>query len=129
MLPGADPEQFLQEARDSIGDAAEVTFLYDTQEVGVEADPNSTFFDAIQQTMKELDPDGIVIPALIGGGTDASLLPGVKVYGFFPMMPTERISMYKPLVHGHNERIHKDDLVYGTEFAYRLAMNVAGGEA
>lgn len=128
LLPGADPQQFLQEAREAIGDAAEVTFLYDDQEVGTEADPSSDFFQAIQQTMSELDPGCIVIPALTSGGTDAPLIPGVKVYGFFPTMPTERLKMYKPLVHGHNERIHKDDLAYGTEFVYRLLLNVAGGE-
>lgn len=129
LLPGADPEQFLQEARDVIGDAAEVSFLYDEQEVGIEADPNSTFFEEIQRTMKELDPNGTVIPSLIAGGTDAGLVPGVKVYGFFPMMPSERLGMYRPLVHGHNERIHVDDLAYGTEFVYRLVMNVAGPRA
>lgn len=130
VLPGADPEHFLREALEAVGDAGEMSFLYDEQEVGIEADPQSSFFDAIQQTMAELDPEGVVIPALIGGGTDAGLLPGVKVYGFFPTMPTERIKMYKGLVHGHNERIHKDDLAYGTEFVYRLLLNVAaGGEA
>lgn len=129
LLPGAEPEQFLQEAQEAVGDAAEMSFLYETQEAGVEADPQSSFFDAIKQTMAELDPDGVVIPALIGGGTDASLLPGVKVYGFFPSLPSERLKMYKSLVHGHNERIHVDDLTYGTEFTYRLLLNVAGGEA
>ena len=119
----------MQEAREAIGDAAEVTFLYDEQEVGTEADPNSDFFRAIQQTMAELDPEGVVIPALTGGGTDAPLIPGVKVYGFFPSMATERIKMYKPLVHGHNERVHVDDLAFGTEFVYRLVLNVAGGKA
>lgn len=125
LLPGADPEQFLQEARDAIGDAAEVTFLYKDQEVGTEADPQSEFFQAIQQTMAELDPEGTVIPALTSGGTDAPLIPGVKVYGFFPSMATERLKMYKPLVHGHNERIHVDDLAFGTEFVYRLLLNTA----
>lgn len=129
LLPGADPEQFLEEARAALGDAAEVSFLYDHQEVGIEADPHSTFFDAIQLTVAELDPVGLVIPSLISGGTDAGLLPGVKVYGFFPMMPSERLSMYKPLVHGHNERIHIEDLAYGTEFVFRLMMNVAGPKA
>lgn len=129
LLPGADPEQFLEEARDAIGDAAEVTFLYDDQEVGTEADPNSEFFRAIQQTMSELDPGCVVIPSLTSGGTDAPLIPGVKVYGFFPTMPTERLKLYKPLVHGHNERVHIDDLAYGTEFVYRLLLNVASDDA
>lgn len=125
LLPGADPQQFLQEAQAAVGDAAEMSFLYDTQETGIEADPESEFFDAIRSTMAELDPDGVVIPALIGGGTDASLLPGVKVYGFFPSMWSDRLQIYKPLVHGHNERVHVDDLAFGTEFVYRLLLNVA----
>lgn len=128
VLPHANPEAFLKEAQEAVGDAAEMSFLWDEQEIGIEADPDSTFFDAIRATMAELDPEGIVIPALTGGGTDAPLIPGVKVYGFFPMMPTERLAIYKPLVHGHNERIHVDDLYYGTEFSYRLVLNVAGGQ-
>lgn len=127
LLPGADPNAFLEEARAAIGDAAEVDFLYDTQEVGIEADPNSTFFDAIKHTMKQLDPDAEVIPTLLSGGTDAGLLPDVKVYGMFPLVPSDRLAIYDPLVHGHDERVHVDDLAYGTDFVYRLVMNVAGG--
>ncbi len=60
------------------------------------------------------------------GGTDAPLIPGVKVYGFFPMLPTERLQIYDPLVHGHNERIHVDDLAFGTQFIYDLVVRFAG---
>ena len=129
LLPGADPEQFLEEARAAIGDAAEVTFLFDDQAIGLEADPTSDFFEQIKSTMKEMDPDAEVIPALIAGGTDAELLPDIKVFGFFPIMPSDRTSIYRPLVHSHNERVHIDDLAYGTEFVYRLMMNVAGPKA
>lgn len=129
LLPGADSDQFLQEAREAIGDAAEVTFLYDEQDVGIEADPNSDFFEQIKATMKELDPEAEVIPSLISGGTDAELLPDIKVFGFFPAIPSDRRDLYGPLVHGHNERVHVDDLAYGTEFVYRLVMNVAGPKA
>jgi acetylornithine deacetylase/succinyl-diaminopimelate desuccinylase-like protein len=44
-------------------------------------------------------------------------------------MPTGRLGMYKPLVHGHNERIHVDDLARGTGFIYRLVVNVTGQQA
>jgi acetylornithine deacetylase/succinyl-diaminopimelate desuccinylase-like protein len=59
------------------------------------------------------------------GGTDAPLIPGVKVYGFFPYPPGERIALYDPLVHGHNERVHVDDLAYATEFLYDLFATFA----
>ena len=95
----------------------------------MEADPNSSFFDAIKATMAEIDPEATVIPTLLSGGTDASLLPDVKVYGFFPMPPSDRLATYRPLVHGHDERIHVDDVVYGTQFVYQLVTKVAGGQA
>ena len=44
----------------------------------------------------------------------------MKVYGFFPFPPSDRIALYEPLVHGHNERIHVDDLAYATHFMYDL---------
>jgi len=126
ILPGVAPEDFLAEAREAIGDIADVEFLYDTQESGIEADPESDFFEAIKATMTGLDPEGTVIPTLISGGTDAGLIPGVKVYGFFPSLPTERIPLYDTLVHGHNERVHVDDIGYGTRFMYDLMLRVCG---
>lgn len=126
ILPGVEPDAFLKEAQDAIGDIAEISFLYDTQERGIEADPESSFFESIKETMAGLKPDATVIPTLISGGTDAGLIPGIKVYGFFPTLPTERIPLYDTLVHGHNERVHIDDLGFGTRFMYDLMMRFCG---
>ncbi|MCA9834483.1 MAG: M20/M25/M40 family metallo-hydrolase [Thermomicrobiales bacterium] len=125
LLPGADPDAVLAEAQEIVGDLAEMSFLYETQEVGIEADPASSFFDAIQATMSTMIPGVTVIPTLISGGTDAALLPGIKVYGFYPFPSTDRLAIYDPLVHGHDERIHVDDQVFATEFVYRLLWHVA----
>ncbi len=126
ILPGVDPEDFRAAAQEAVGDVAEITFLYDTQESGIEADPASDFFETIKATMGDLQPDATVIPTLISGGTDAGLIPGVKVYGFFPMLPTERIPMYDPLVHGHNERVHVDDVGFGARFLYDVVVRYCG---
>jgi acetylornithine deacetylase/succinyl-diaminopimelate desuccinylase-like protein len=126
ILPGADPEAFRQEVQEAVGDIAEITFLEEVQESGIEADPASDFFEAIKATMAGLNPDATVIPAMSSGGTDAGLVPGIKVYGFFPMLPTDRVPIYDTLVHGHNERIHVDDLGLGTRFLYDLAVRVCG---
>jgi acetylornithine deacetylase/succinyl-diaminopimelate desuccinylase-like protein len=124
ILPGVDSEAFRQEVQAVVGDVAEITFLEEKQESGIEADPASDFFEAIKTTMAELDPQGTVVPSLVSGGTDAGLVPGIKVYGFFPILPTERTALYDTLVHGHNERIHVDDLHFGTRFLYDLAVRV-----
>jgi acetylornithine deacetylase/succinyl-diaminopimelate desuccinylase-like protein len=122
ILPGEDPEAFRQQVQEAVGEVAEITFLHESQESGIEADPASDFFEAIKTTMADLAPDAAVVPALISGGTDAGLVPGIKVYGFFPVLPTERVALYATLVHGHNERFHIDDLEYGTRFLYDLVV-------
>jgi len=121
ILPGQDPEAFRDAVQEAVGDAAEITIV--SPDTGIAADPDSPFFDAIRSTMRALLPDSQTVPTLISGGTDAKLLPGVKVYGFFPIPPTERVTLYDPLVHGHNERIHVDDLAFGTRFVYDLVAS------
>ena len=126
ILPGEDPETFRASVQDAVGDVAEITIT--SPGTGVAADPASPFFDAIAETMIDLMPGSALIPSLSSGGTDAPLIPGVKVYGFYPMLPTERLRTYEPLVHGHNERIHVDDLAFATRFIYDLVVRFAGSE-
>ena len=124
VLPGQDPEAFRAEVQAAVVDLASVEIV--TPDGGTAADAESAFFDAIGETITALDPEAAVIPTMSSGGTDAPLIPGVKVYGFFPMLPTERLQIYDPLVHGHNERIHVDDLAFGTQFIYDLVVRFAG---
>lgn len=124
ILPGEDPEAFRASVQEAVGDIAEITIV--EPEIGTAADPASPFFDAISDTMTGLMPGSVLIPSLSSGGTDAPLIPGVKVYGFFPMLPSKRLGVYDTLVHGHNERIHVDDLAFGTRFLYDFVVRFAG---
>jgi acetylornithine deacetylase/succinyl-diaminopimelate desuccinylase-like protein len=124
VLPGQDPDAFRDAIQAAVGDLARIEIV--SPDTGTAADPASPFFEAIRETMAELQPGATVIPTLSSGGTDAPLIPGVKVYGFFPMLPTERVRIYDPLVHGHNERIHVDDLAFGAQFIYDLVARFAG---
>lgn len=124
VLPGQDPEAFRAEVQAVVGDLASIEIV--SPDGGTAADAESSFFDAIVETVAELDPGAAVIPTMSSGGTDAPLIPGVKVYGFFPKLPTERLQLYDGLVHGHNERVHVDDLAFGTQFIYDLVIRFAG---
>ena len=72
-----------------------------------------------------MDPGTSVAPYLSTGGTDAKAIPGVKVYGFCPIASIERQTLYMPLIHGHNERIAVDDLVYASRFFVELVTRFA----
>lgn len=123
VLPGADPYDFRDQVQAAVGDAAEIELVKPV--TGTAADVESSFYDAIVATMADLEPDARVIPAMSSGGTDAPLIPGVKVYGFFPIPATKRVALYDPLVHGHNERIHVDDLAYATRIIHDLIATFA----
>ncbi len=122
-LPGEDPEAFRDAVQEVVGDAATIELVIPA--TGTAADVESTFYDAIAATLARIAPDAHLMPTMSSGGTDAPLIPGVKVYGFFPFPPSGRLAVYEPLVHGHNERIHVDDLAYATRFIHDLIATFA----
>jgi len=54
-----------------------------------QADPSSPWFAAMTDAVHRADPDGIVVPYCMGGGSDArSFAPlGIQCYGFTPLTP------------------------------------------
>jgi acetylornithine deacetylase/succinyl-diaminopimelate desuccinylase-like protein len=118
LLPGTTPEEWRQTICDVIGGIGEVELV--NRNAGIASDPDSPFFEAITSTFTDLVPDAHLVPNLIGGRTDAAWFPDIKVYGFYPMLPVDRDGAYEGTVHGHNERIHIDDVRFGARFAYDL---------
>jgi acetylornithine deacetylase/succinyl-diaminopimelate desuccinylase-like protein len=120
ILPGEDPETWCDMVQAIVGDDVEVALL--SRESGLAADPASPLFDAIASTIADLVPGAAVAPYLVSGGTDARNIPGVKVYGFFPFLPSNRAALYNSLMHGHDERIGVADLTFATRFLYELVV-------
>ena len=127
VLPGTDPSEWRDRVQRVVGDGVTVELI--SEETGLMADPTSPFFDAIAATISAIDSGASVAPFLVSGGTDAGNIPGVKVYGFFPFPPSERNAEYAPLMHGHDERIHVDDLAFASRFLYDLVVRFAGRRA
>ncbi len=124
IVPGQDPEAFRAEIQQLVGDDIEVEYL--SGYPGLEATAASPLFDAIQGIAAEMLPDTNLIPIMMTGATDAGLIPAVHAYGFFPLRTFDRQALYNSLVHGHDERIGVDDLVFGTEFYVRLIERFCG---
>ncbi|MCA1553356.1 MAG: M20/M25/M40 family metallo-hydrolase, partial [Chloroflexi bacterium] len=116
-LPGSTNESFVKELRAVLPDAIEIEFIGDMP--GIEAQPDSALFDKIKAVMKRNVPDGVVVPSLVVGGTDArhQTKLGTQVYGFSPSNAADSES---ERVHGHNERVHVDDLLYGVKAMYDI---------
>ena len=113
ILPGEDPAEWARQIQAAVGDEVAVELLDGA--AGVAADPDSPFFDAIAATMADEAPGSALLPYVVSGGTDARLLPGIKVYGFMPSRSGEDLA---GRMHAHDERVRVDDLLFATRCLY-----------
>jgi acetylornithine deacetylase/succinyl-diaminopimelate desuccinylase-like protein len=121
ILPGQTKESFRAEIDEVLrGLPVELDWTAESEHPGaLESPPEGALYDAIRDVVAEHAPDGLVIPFLVTGGTDAkSLAPaGVHVYGFCPMLE-DAVAPSTELVHNHNERISVENLLFGTKVLY-----------
>jgi len=118
LLPGYTPEDMTAELRRIIDDDVELELVrYDP----CPYEPEMGFFDALCGTLREIDPDGIPVPLMISGSSDARIFSrlGIQTYGFIPMNLPEQFTFFKT-VHNADERIPIESVEFGTHALYRL---------
>lgn len=129
LAPGQTDASFEAEIRSHVGD--EIDLIVDQYSPPLEASTNSPLYRAIVQVMAERDPDAVVVPALMTGGTDAKHIcprwPDVQVYGFMPhrqALGEEEMN----LIHGHDERVAVENLAFATRVLYDIVTRFCGCE-
>jgi acetylornithine deacetylase/succinyl-diaminopimelate desuccinylase-like protein len=117
LLPGFTPEDLIGELHGIIGDDIEVELV--RHDAGP-AEPDLALFEMLAGVLRELDPEGIPMPLLQGGVTDARFFAelGIQTYGFIPMRLPADFPVLK-IVHAANERIPVAALEFGTEAVAR----------
>ncbi len=125
-LPGVDEAGFVQEAREMVGEGVE----YELEGVfhpGVEFSHETPLFEAIQGSMARLDPEGVVAPYMVTGGTDARCLTGldIQVYGFIPMRYEPGMDFFD-LCHGHDERVSTDNVRFAVQVLFDVVCRLNG---
>ncbi len=119
LAPGQTQESFLAEIGPLLGEGVSVEV--DQYSPPIEATIESPLYQGIVDALSCREPDAHVIPALMTGGTDAKHIfprwPETLVYGFMPM---RQISGEEEgsLIHGHNERVTVDNLLFATKILY-----------
>lgn len=114
-LPGVSQADLARELQDALGEeAGRLSFEVDSAAPGLEFKIDTPLFRLIADTLRQHDPEGIPVPFMLTGGTDAKHVArlGAICYGFSPMKfgPGERFS---ELVHGHDERVAVASLAWG----------------
>ena len=76
-------------------------------------------FKILEQTIRDIYPNSIVVPGLVGGGTDARYFYDISddVYRFYPIkLAPDSMSRF----HGIDEKISKENYMEIITFSYHL---------
>ena len=123
LASGQTQETFLQEIGPLLGE--DVSVEVDQYSPPIEATIESPLYATITEVVADHEPDARVIPAIMTGGTDAKHIlprwPNTLVYGFMPMKqaPGEEEGT---LIHGHDERVTTDNLLFATKLLYDVVI-------
>ncbi|HEX5406563.1 MAG TPA: M20/M25/M40 family metallo-hydrolase [Pseudonocardiaceae bacterium] len=110
-LPGID-EEVLATLDDLLGPGVTREFI--GHQLPVQAPMDSPWFDAMADALRAGDPEAVVVPYCMGGGTDAKAFStlGIACYGFAPLWVPADFD-YRALAHGVDERVPVAGLGFG----------------
>lgn len=125
ILPGQTQATFRTELAAHLPDGVELQF--DDDAPPLEAEIRSPLYDAICEALRAHAPEVTPLPLLMTGATDAKAIVrlGTRVYGFGPMRHEAAVDGL-PLVHGHDERISIDNLLFGAKVLYDVVLRFCG---
>ena len=92
-----------------------------TADIAVETDFDGEIVDAMAAALKAEDPDGVPIPYLMSGGTDAKSFSqlGIRNFGFSPLLLPPELD-FAALFHGIDERVPVSALQFGVRVLDRF---------
>lgn len=118
LLPGYQPEDLFNELNQLMGKTLDYEIIRYTPGP---PKPNMGLFPTLQRILTEEDPEGIAIPMLLPGCTDAMHFArlGIQTYGFLPMLLPEDMK-FTELIHSANERIPVEAVHFGARAIYKV---------
>jgi acetylornithine deacetylase/succinyl-diaminopimelate desuccinylase-like protein len=121
LLPGFTPKDMENEMHALLGTDYDLEVLeYDP---GPSA-PNMGLFDTLSAVIKGIDPQGIAVPYVMSGVTDARFFTklGIQTYGFTPLQLPDDFS-FIGTIHAANERVPLAALDFGVQAIFQAINN------
>ncbi|HZR96158.1 MAG TPA: M20/M25/M40 family metallo-hydrolase [Gaiellaceae bacterium] len=118
LLPGRTPDDLIRELHELVGDDVELEVI--RHDAGP-PEPDLSQYGLLADVIRELDPEGIPVPMLQAGVTDARFLSraGVQTYGFLPLkLPAD--FEFLSLIHAADERVPADAVPFGVDAILRV---------
>ena len=124
VLPGQTPTEAMNKIKDLLKDVnlEKLDFEIIQANEPSESPVNTPLYQQIVTVLKDFEPDGSVAPILLTGGTDSRFFrkKGITCYGFQPMRADMPYGEILKTVHGVDERISIENLVFGTSVLYNV---------
>lgn len=125
ILPGQKPSQAFEKIQGLLTDMGVEKLDFEIIQANEpsESSLNTPLYELIEETIREFEPDCLTAPTLLTGGTDSRFFRrvGSTCYGFHPADFGERYSEMSKSVHGIDERISVENLVFGTSVLHEVA--------
>jgi acetylornithine deacetylase/succinyl-diaminopimelate desuccinylase-like protein len=122
VLPGQSVDATLNLIKGLLSDVGMDKLSFEIIQIhdGNESTTQTPLYGAITDVLREFEPGCGVTPTLTTGGTDSRFFRemGSVCYGFHPMRPDEPNDLLEKRMHGIDERITVENLVFGTSIFY-----------
>ena len=125
LLPGEDPDAFLEELRTIAGADGQTLSIepLGTSWPATASPTSGELFRGIEELAEKFDPGATVLPYVLAGFTDSHYFReiGIESYGLglFRLPASESAR-----VHGNDERVSIENLGFGTRFLYELLLRI-----
>jgi acetylornithine deacetylase/succinyl-diaminopimelate desuccinylase-like protein len=121
FLPGHE-ENLISTIKELVGPEIKVKLL--VQDKALEVEFKGPLVEEMVSAIKKFDPDAIVVPYLMSGGTDNKALSdlGIKGFGFSPLKLPPDLDFFS-LFHGVNERVPISALEFGVQVLKEFLEN------
>ena len=118
FLPGYEDE-FFDTLSELVGDRIAIDYV--SRQNGLETTFDGDLVDAMSASLVAEDPDAVVAPYLMSGGTDAKHWDklGIRCFGFTPLRLPADLD-FTALFHGVDERVPTDALEFGARVLDRF---------
>jgi acetylornithine deacetylase/succinyl-diaminopimelate desuccinylase-like protein len=125
VLPGHSADELITEVQGVVGTDVELEVIRQCDPSP--AEPDMGMFSLLANILGKADPDGIPIPLLLSGSSDARLFSqlGIQTYGFIPMnLPPD--FKFADTIHAADERIPVDSLRFGADTIFEVLRRYNG---
>ena len=124
LLPGQNTAETFQFIKNLLRDVSLDKLEFETIQVNEpsESPVETPLYDALTAVLREVAPDYGVTPTMTTVGTDSRFFrkAGSVCYGFQPMLPEADYDKMVKMMHGIDERISVENLVFGASVLYEV---------